>query len=589
LAPSLVGSSRTTRYFSDIDTHLLVVVEYDGFKESDFHNPDSLYARAMEQYIIEYLQESLNKGLIFSDLKGGEYDYTPQAGLKSKSRSIKWSLNEVLQKNKKIVLSDGTASNFSIRQAITSGNRLKLDWLTQVEMPEEIQNLGMKDRIIEASVLFDLAARSGNNTPIPFLSYKTVFPQLNATGGQVNIRGQAAGRSLNTATLFFDADDFELARLSTVSAPHPDISFLNIAVINSSRNYIENGKIHKALRFLYTRLHYWNDFQAFNQTRAGGPVSASSFKDAFEQIINNPRIRLLNIMYESAHSLDEAIKKGHKHGDIERQLRHFLRTTGLVTEPNLSLEELAQNIIKQAESEVQKAVAKAPIVLEYVKFVHSTVYSNVYDVLSKESSYVSLELDSRFVKSYEQQLEQLKSTYPNLEFSKPEDLHMTIAFVGRIPETHKSKVAELLNRMQPEFSKFAFSFNQGSVQLVGRNNNILAYVFNEKEAPQEFIQLVKKLRAELVQLGLRPDRFFDSIMPHISFARLPSDNSKKTAATHEIPLLLANLDSLYISPEFKMSGKLIYNDTRAVNQQDLKVNADMGDIVDQIDDADDIN
>ena len=239
-ASSVVGSARIKRSFADVDAELTLVVKYDGFKEADFHDPNSTFAKAVEQFVLKYVREGEERGMIFSEAKAGHHDHIPAEAASTKSKAIKWSKENINKGEQKIpseIQSKDIA--FSFREGLTSHSRIKFDWFLRVEVPEEYQEKfsGMTSRIVEGSVMLNLAGRNGENSAVPFVSQMTDFPELGATGGHIAVEGYADNKPLKITSLFFDHNEYEIARSVTVTAPFTPIYFLGKSVLNAARTY----------------------------------------------------------------------------------------------------------------------------------------------------------------------------------------------------------------------------------------------------------------------------------------------------------------------------------------------------------------
>jgi 2'-5' RNA ligase len=560
LASSLVGSGRLTRNFSDLDTELTIVVGYKSFLQSDFYDPESRFARAYEMFIKEYVDQVSSSGFLFTDMKAGEYDYVPEFALATQSKAIKWAYTDIKAGIRSIMNRAGQAQTLTLRTALTQDSRVKIDWVFKMATPPEVR--GLSDRYVEASVVFNVAGRKGNNNPVAYLSQADLFPANNATGAHLSIAGCANSKPLKITSLFFDPAHVELARQISISAPHSDLAYLNQVVVNAAQTYWGQGRKFKAVRMLETRLQYWNDFPAFavEARMAGwGESSLEEVARQFAEVTQNPDVRALYFWLESVRPYLKVLNPQNIDPDFELKMVNYLseslrfRPEGApaLAEDSKNIHEVLHwyesAVSKEIEARVDQLVRERPLLEKYVGYVFKLVSAKSYSVLSSGNSYFYYSLPATVVESYRAKLAVWVKTYPNLNFLPPEQLHLTVAFAGQIPSHLTGKLSDIQVRYSGSLASHEFTLTSAGFNIFGRNNGVLAVGFDPLSVPSDVAGQIQLMRSEIASLGSPVDVFFDRWNPHLTIARVGT-GSKAEASQVEMARFLANEDIESIIP-----------------------------------------
>lgn len=534
-ASSVVGSARIKRAFADVDAELTLVVKYDGFKEADFHDPNSTFAKAVEQFILKYVKEGEEKGMIFSEAKAGHLDHIPAEAHSTKSKAIKWSKDHIF-KGEQTIPSDLLAKDttYSLREGLTSHSRIKFDWFLRVEVPQEYQEkfADMTSRIVEGSVMLNLAGRNGENSAIPFVSQMTDFPELGATGGHIAVEGYADNKPLKITSLFFDHNEYEIARSVTVTAPFTPIYFLGKSVLNAARTYREQGKVFKALRILFSRLNYTNDVDAYRieMERSGRKEKAASFREivaSFKKIVEDPLINDLSLLLGTAKNMLKLKELGYESRADEAALIAAINKYS--TQLGTNIREISDRPIDLLQKTINNITLKKLYdhqglkgYLDYT-LKNNQAFSNPQ--LPPEKIFISLTPSDAFLAKYENKLEEWKASYPHLIFEHKNDLHMTIAFLGQLSMEQRHKLQAGLNEFNRTLQETDLNFEGASLQKIGRGKNdaYIALRFDPERVDPKLKAAILKLKQEAALAGVVPDRHFDSFTPHITLCSLPKE------------------------------------------------------------------
>jgi len=136
-------------------------------------------------------------------------------------------------------------------------------------------------------------------------------------------------------------------------------------------------------------------------------------------------------------------------------------------------------------------------------------------------SFVAVDLDDAGIKEkiVNAQMD-LKQTGADLKLVEPEIMHLTLRFLGEIPESTVQKVKEILNGVR--FQSFEANFSGlGAFPNLNRINVVwVGIVHGHEELRDIFEQVEPKLR----QIGMTPDN--KGFSPHLTIARVRSGRNK---------------------------------------------------------------
>ena len=162
----------------------------------------------------------------------------------------------------------------------------------------------------------------------------------------------------------------------------------------------------------------------------------------------------------------------------------------------------------------------------------------------KIRSFIAFDLNEPAILSRISELQsELSQTGSNLRIVSPDNLHVTLSFLGEISQTTISQITSELEQI--EFSPFKLSLRGvGAFPNLRRINVIWVGIDKGREDLEEIFQL---LRPKLVRLGI--PRIGQRFSPHITIARVGSGRnigqlSKKMFAIGDIELGESFLDTL---------------------------------------------
>ncbi len=130
--------------------------------------------------------------------------------------------------------------------------------------------------------------------------------------------------------------------------------------------------------------------------------------------------------------------------------------------------------------------------------------------------FIAIELDERIIRRLQNIQSILKKTNADIKLVEPENLHITVKFLGEISEKQVSIVKEIMNKIAKEFTEFEISVeNLGAFPNINHPRAIWAGV---REGADKIISIHKRFEGELVPLGFRKEN--KEFKPHITLCRV---------------------------------------------------------------------
>lgn len=114
-----------------------------------------------------------------------------------------------------------------------------------------------------------------------------------------------------------------------------------------------------------------------------------------------------------------------------------------------------------------------------------------------------------------------------LRWTRPEGIHLTLKFLGEVPEERLAGVVQAMTRAAARARPFTLRLGQlGAFGGPQRPRVLWAGVEGELEA---LTRLWRALEAEVRPLGFPPER--DTLAPHLTLARVPEPAQREVAGT----------------------------------------------------------
>ena len=149
--------------------------------------------------------------------------------------------------------------------------------------------------------------------------------------------------------------------------------------------------------------------------------------------------------------------------------------------------------------------------------------------------------------------DELKQTQADVKWVKPENIHLTLRFLGEIEQDLIKKIHSILVEIAQKNHYFSLClFNLGAFPKLQYPRVIWIGLTNDKQASE----IAKNIEKELIRIGLPPEsRPFSS---HITLGRVRSGLNRK-ALIEKLEFLNKNLPSP--QPEFKVLKLTLFKST----------------------------
>lgn len=145
--------------------------------------------------------------------------------------------------------------------------------------------------------------------------------------------------------------------------------------------------------------------------------------------------------------------------------------------------------------------------------------------MEKIRSFIAFDVEDKdVIKRIVQAQEKLVKTGADLKLIKPENIHVTIRFLGNI-------TSEMVNEVYEEMRKVSYKPFKIELRGLGAFPNLkyLRVIWvGIKEGVNELISIFNQLEPQLRRLGLKPDT--KGFSPHITIARVRSSRHKTELA-----------------------------------------------------------
>jgi RNA 2',3'-cyclic 3'-phosphodiesterase len=159
-------------------------------------------------------------------------------------------------------------------------------------------------------------------------------------------------------------------------------------------------------------------------------------------------------------------------------------------------------------------------------------------------TFIAVELNSSLREALARIQKELKSSGADAKWVKPENIHLTLKFLGAIPLDKIETINRVLQDIADQFPAFAISLSQlGAFPKIEFPRVIW---IDLKEGKETLERLAKEIEAKLSSLGFPPeDRAFQT---HITLARIKSAQNRlnlvKQLKETDVPALNQKIDKI---------------------------------------------
>jgi len=140
-------------------------------------------------------------------------------------------------------------------------------------------------------------------------------------------------------------------------------------------------------------------------------------------------------------------------------------------------------------------------------------------------SFVAVDLDDPEIKNRITKAQQdLEQSGASLKIVQPEIMHLTLRFLGEIPQATVQNVIEAMSQIR--FSPFEIQFN--GVGVFPNVRRISVVWIGITQGQERLAEIFRQLEPKLRQIGLQPDN--KGFSPHLTIARVRSGLNKEQLA-----------------------------------------------------------
>ena len=139
--------------------------------------------------------------------------------------------------------------------------------------------------------------------------------------------------------------------------------------------------------------------------------------------------------------------------------------------------------------------------------------------------FVAIDIDEAIRQKLVSAQEQLAATGADLKLVEPPNIHVTMKFLGEVPEDKISRIEEALKRSVAEISQFDIGVK--GIGVFPSLHYVRVVWAGIDEGRDELVGIERKIDEELQPLGFRPERDF---VPHLTIARVRTAKSRDRLA-----------------------------------------------------------
>jgi 2'-5' RNA ligase len=144
--------------------------------------------------------------------------------------------------------------------------------------------------------------------------------------------------------------------------------------------------------------------------------------------------------------------------------------------------------------------------------------------------FVAIDLNENVIQRLSSVQEKLRSGDFDLKLVEPENLHLTLKFLGEVDENQNAHIEKLVSETVKEFHGFTLSFH--GIGYFGNERYMRVIWAGVKEGGEQFVKLVQSLDKKLS--FIRKDEHEPS--PHLTIARVRSGRNREILV-HEVSSL----------------------------------------------------
>jgi 2'-5' RNA ligase len=171
--------------------------------------------------------------------------------------------------------------------------------------------------------------------------------------------------------------------------------------------------------------------------------------------------------------------------------------------------------------------------------------------------FIAINFNKEIKNSLNDNMERLKSCATQGNFTRPENLHLTLVFLGEIVPNKTSRIKQVMDKVVAE----PFVLTMGGLGRFKRRDGDIYWLGIEKSAT--LLSIYNQLSKELIQAGFKIEK--REYKPHLTLGRRVILNQQFSKAEFEQNMrpLKTEIDKISLMKSEQIKGKLTYTEIYA--------------------------
>lgn len=141
----------------------------------------------------------------------------------------------------------------------------------------------------------------------------------------------------------------------------------------------------------------------------------------------------------------------------------------------------------------------------------------------KIRAFIAIEISENLQKEFSKLQEELKKSNADVKWVEPQNMHLTLKFLGETEENKIEKIKEILNKIASETSPFEITFSKLGAFPKFSSPRVIWIGINEGKKDLE--NLANKIEKSLTHLGFSEEKRLYSA--HLTLGRIKSGKNKE--------------------------------------------------------------
>ncbi|MEM3421489.1 MAG: RNA 2',3'-cyclic phosphodiesterase [Candidatus Hadarchaeum sp.] len=140
-------------------------------------------------------------------------------------------------------------------------------------------------------------------------------------------------------------------------------------------------------------------------------------------------------------------------------------------------------------------------------------------------AFIAIDIDEPLRQKLAEVQNQLRGTGGDFKLVEPQNIHVTLKFLGEIPNKKVEEITGAIKKAIAGMKKFNMEIKK--IGVFPNLNYVRVIWAGVEKGGEEIMALQKKIEKELQQIGFRPEGDF---VPHLTIARVKSAKNKERLA-----------------------------------------------------------